>query len=264
MARTPISRRQRQILDLLRASGEVTVQGVASEFGVTPVTVRRDLDHLDRMGLVHRTHGGALPSRPAGVEFPFGLGPVANLREKASIGCEAARLLRPGMKVVLDTGTTTREVARAIAGCPSLTVLTSSLAVAAELFAREGIELVLLGGTVRRTQPDLTGPMTEDNLRHLRVDWAILGADALDTEGLYTPDLSVARLSRSMISGARKVMVVADSSKFKRSSFVRFADWSQVDVLVTDEAIPAEALEWVRGSVKELHLAAVGRSTRHP
>jgi DeoR/GlpR family transcriptional regulator of sugar metabolism len=253
-----ISSRQSEILDLLRTGGELTVQEIAARFQVTTVTARRDLDHLAALSLLHRTHGGAMPPRTSKLQITFARGGDEHLLEKSAIGREAARMVKPGMRIVLDTGTTTLEVARAIADIADLTVLTSSLAVAASLYSRERIELVLLGGTVRRNSPDLSGPMTEANLRNLRSELAILGADAMDRDGLYTSDLSVARISELMIAGARKVVVVADSSKFQRSSFSRFAGWEQVDVLVTDDALPADVRGWLAEKVKELRIAPLG------
>ena len=163
-------------------------------------------------------------------------------------------VVKPGMTVVLDTGTTTLEVARALAGIPDLRVLTSSLAIASALQAHDNLELVLLGGSLRRQSPDLSGPLTEENLRQFRPDLAILGADAVDRDGAYTADLGVASLSRAMIAGAQASCLVADSSKFARRAFVQFAPWELIDHLVTDTGLGPEERAWATDTIRSVHL----------
>lgn len=237
--------RHQKILDLLRQRGEATVSELAEVFGVAPMTIRRDLELLARQQQVTRTHGGAMAASRAVAEFAFLERARERLAEKAAIARAAAALIEPGMTLVLDTGTTTLEVARALASVPDVRVLTSSLAIAAALYACANIDLVLLGGRVRRHSPDLIGPVTEDNLRRFRVQLAILGADALDRDGIYTDDLGVAGVSRAMIAGAEDVVLVADSSKFTRRAFAQFADWTQVRRLITDAGASADDRRWL-------------------
>lgn len=163
------------------------------------------------------------------------------------------------MTLVMDTGTTTLEVARALRGVGRLTVLTSSLAVASELHTDPGMEIVLLGGNVGRNSPDLFGALTEDNLRRFRVQLAILGADAVDERGLYTTDLPIARVSEAMIEVARDTALVVDSRKFRRQSFVRFAGWDVIRHVVTDAGVSPADRDWLGKVVQDVRYVGKDR-----
>lgn len=244
--------RLEEILSAVASRGSVSVGSMAKAFGVTEMTIRRDLDRLEREGRVVRTHGGAVLARPSTVEFAFRERSRARAAQKRSIAREAAKLISPGMSVSIDTGTTTLEVAKAVAGRRGLKVLTPSLAVASVLYAYDEVELVLLGGIARKGSPDLQGEITEDNITRFRVDLAVLGADALCPDGLYTTDAAVSRVSRALIRGAGRRLVVADSSKLSRSAFVKFADWKDVDILLTDGEAPAAARRWLRQTARKV------------
>jgi DeoR family fructose operon transcriptional repressor len=204
--------RQHAILETLQTGCPVKVSHLATRFRVTPATIRRDLDELEAAGRLERTHGGAMLSQPGRIEFQMRRRAEVLASAKKAIAGAAAKLIRPGMTITLDTGTTTLEVARALRGIDNLRVLTSSLAVAATLHPFDGIRLILLGGEVRRHEPDLFGELTEENLRRFRVDMAIIGADRVTPAGLFTGDPEVARVSRAMIRGAEQCLLVADSS----------------------------------------------------
>jgi DeoR family fructose operon transcriptional repressor len=249
-----LNARQQHILEQLGVDREVSVHALAERLQVARVTIRRDLEALEREGKLTRTHGGAVFSRPAVIEFAFLDRAQEHLAEKRALARYLVTVVQPDMTLVLDTGTTTLEVARALAGIPRLRVLTSSLAIAAALYPCENIDLVLLGGSVRHRSPDLSGPLTEENLKQFQTELAILGADAVGRTGLYTADLGLARLSRAMIAGARESWLVVDSSKFSRRSFVKFADWSAIAHLVTDDRLPAADHEWVAAGNYTLHL----------
>lgn len=247
--------RHQQILELLQQQREVSVQALAEQFHVSPITIRRDLDTLEREGALTRTHGGAVASSSSVIAFAFQKRARDCTAEKVAIAQYVAAVVQPGMTIVLDTGTTTLEVARALIGAPRLRVLTSSLAIASALHACANLDLVLLGGNARRHSPDLTGPLTEDNLLQFQTELAIVGADAVSREGLYTSDLGIARISRAMITCARETWLVADSSKFSRRSFVKFADWSAITHLVTDEGLAEADREWLSKTPCRVHLA---------
>jgi DeoR/GlpR family transcriptional regulator of sugar metabolism len=194
-------------------------------------------------------------SRPAIIEFAFQERNKVQMAEKQAIARTVAKMIKPGMSVFLDTGTTTLEVAKEIAGTPQLRGSTCSLTIAAALYARDNIDLILLGGQVRRNSPDLFSPLTEDNLTQFHPQLAILGADAADRDGFFTMDLAVARLSRVTIAHAERSIVALDSSKFTQHSFVRIAGWEQIHGVVTDARLPREAHEWLAKAVREVHLA---------
>ena len=249
--------RQGKILKLLSENGEVFVQDLAEQMGVTTMTIRRDLDALERDGRLIRTHGGAVLSNAGIVEFAFKRKAEKHAAEKQAVAREVGRLVTPGMTVTLDTGTTVLEVAKAIAGVRDLTVLTSSLVIASALYARDNIELVLLGGRARKGSPDLTGWLTEENLKHFRVDLAVLGADGADRDGVFTSDESVGRVSQAVIACAGMVVLAADHTKFNATSFLRYASWKDIDCVVTDEALSPVVKRWLQRAARKIILAKV-------
>lgn len=236
--------RHQQILELVAGAGQARVRDLARRTGVTPATVRRDLEDLEHRGLVERTHGGAILSGPGRIEFHFRRREELMGEAKRAIAREAVRRIRPGMTVSLDTGTTTLAVARALRSAHDLRILTTSLAAAAVLHPCEGICLILLGGQARTHEPDLCGELVEENLARFHVDLAVLGADGITEEGLWTADPALARTSLAMIRGADRCLLVADSSKFGRPSFFRFAEWGAVGAAITDAGLDARALPW--------------------
>ena len=221
------------------------------------MTIRRDLEWLEKQGSLTRTHGGAILSRPAVIEFAFLERNRSRLDEKQAIAREVASMVTRGMAITLDTGTTTLEVAKAIAGIPALKVVTSSLAIASVLYTCDNIDLVLLGGNVRKNSPDLSGSLTEENLLHFRTDIAVLGADGADHDGLYTTDMAIASVSRAIIGGAARAIAVVDSSKFQRRSFVKFSSWSSIECLVTDEGATPADRQWIDEHLSDVRYVKV-------
>jgi len=247
--------RQTQIADLLTKYGEVFVRDLAKRLAVTTMTIRRDLDLLEGEGVLIRTHGGAVLSRAGIVEFAFQRKGAQQAAEKRAIAKRVAALVEANMTVTLDTGTTVLEVAKAIGGIRNLTVLTSSLVIASALYAHDNVELVLLGGKARKGSPDLFGWLTEENLKHFRVDLAVLGADGADRDGVFTNDESVARVSQSMIGCASTSVLAADHSKFGNASFLKYASWKDFDYVVTDKGLPSGEAEWLQGAARKLLMA---------
>jgi len=239
--------RHDRILEILARCGEAAVGELAREFRVNEVTIRRDLKALESRGLLRRTHGGAVFSRADSVAFAFEHRRQMHLQAKDAIARSVAEQIAPGATISLDTGSTTLQVARHLAGKAGLKVLTSSLAVASALYMHENVEVILLGGQVRRGSGNLGGIITEDNLRRFRVELGIVGADACGPDGLYTTDVGVARVSQAMLFGAQRSILVADSSKFVSTAFVQFAGWDDIDEVVTDDGISASSREWLRG-----------------
>lgn len=244
--------RHNRTLEMIAQNGEVSVKELAERFGVSVMTIRRDLAHLARAGKLSRTHGGAVLSRAGVIEFSFHEREERNAAQKRGIGRVIGAMIAPGMAVSLDTGTTTLEVARAIAGISGVTVLTTSLAIASALRANNNIELVLLGGNVRKSSPDLIGPLTEENLRRFRVHLAVLGADAVTPEGIFTTDVGIARITRAMVENADTVVLAVDSSKFMQTAFVRCVPLSEINRLVTDNGCAEEVRAWLEDTVDEV------------
>jgi len=249
--------RHERILAALAGGLEATVESLAARLGVSIMTIRRDLARLAEEGRVVRTHGGAVLTRSGVIEFAVGARGLRQLAQKRAIARAVAARLRPGMAVSLDTGTTMIEVARALAGIQGLTVLTSSLAVASALYGREGLQLVLLGGSVRQQSPDLTGPLTEENLRRFRAHLAVIGADAVTSRGVFTTEVGIARVSQAMAENAARTLLAADSSKFQATAFVQCLDLGRVHEVVTDDACPREVRAWLEAAVEWVEYAPV-------
>jgi DeoR/GlpR family transcriptional regulator of sugar metabolism len=161
-------------------------------------------------------------------------------------------MIQPGMTVSLDTGTTTLEVARRLPAIGRLTVLTSSLAIASVLHAGASIELILLGGAVRKDSPDMEGPLTEDNLKRFHVNLAVLAADAVTPAGIYVDTVGIARIAEAILRGAARKVLVADHSKFERAAFVRYAGVDEVDAVVTDGACPPATRAWLKPVARDV------------
>lgn len=238
--------RQEEIVSLVSKNGEVSVAKLARRFRVSEMTVRRDLAELYRSGRLRRTHGGAVSSRAGVAEFLFQQKRNLHAAQKRAIGRRVSEMVKPGMTVCLDTGTTTLEVARALSGTDNLTVLTTSLVIAAELHTQDNIDLILLGGNVRKNSPDLTGPVAEENLSRFRADIAVIGADAVTADGVFTTDVRVARLTKAIADSAKMVVLATDSSKFGKTAFARYASFEDIDCVVTDIGCPRSARNWLR------------------
>lgn len=251
--------RQREIMASAGRTGEVSVADLAKRFGVSAMTVRRDLDALYRDGRLARIHGGAVPSRTAVAEFLFEKQTSEQLAQKQAIARAVCRLISPGMTIALDTGTTTLEVARALAGAVDLKVLTTSLAIAAALHTEPGIEVILLGGTMRRLSPDLCGPLAEDNLQRFHIDLAIIGADAVTAQGTFTGDTSIARTTRAMAARAGTLVLAATADKFTRTALYLCVGLEAFDHVVTTLPFPAGARRWLKRSGARVEYARAGR-----
>jgi len=252
-----MKKRHADILEILDPVEETSVRQLAETLSVSLMTIRRDLALLAHEGRVMRSHGGAMLSQTGSIEFDFGEKSKKRTAEKSTIAREVAKMIEPGMTISLDTGSTTLEVARVISGTVGVTVLTSSLAVASVLYIKENIELILLGGKVRKGIPDLSGPLAEENLARFRVDLAVLGADAVSEDGLFTTDVGISQVSRAMIDGAEKRVLAVDSSKFGNMALIRFADWDCIEHVVTDEGVSKADRKWLKKSVSKVTYAKV-------
>lgn len=235
--------RQQAMAQLVAARGRLSVNLLAEEYDVTTETVRRDLSALERMGLVRRVHGGAVPaSSLAVIESGLVERDSANTNQKERIARAALALLPPaGSTVLIDAGSTTNRFASLLPRDHRLTVVTHAVPIAARLAGSPQIELHLLPGRVRSTTHAAVGVDTVAALSELRADAVFLGTNGVSVDhGLSTPDRDEAATKRAMVASARQVVVLADASKVGAESPVRFARLDDVDVLVTDDAIDDE------------------------
>lgn len=232
----PAQRRQ-EILRAIRG-GATHVSQLALSFGVSEMTVRRDLDELARDGHIERVRGGAVT---VSSEPPFDETLIERFDEKNAIGAAAAALIDDGQTVMIDIGTTTLQAARHLHG-KTLTVVTSSLAVYEELVPDEAIELILPGGTVRRNYHSLVGILAETALRQLKADILFLGTSAVDARfDVWDSTMVEVPIKRAMIEAAAEVVLLADTEKFAMAGLVRVCEAGVIDRLVTNAPPPPEA-----------------------
>src|SRR6202046_151157 len=247
--------RQRAILELLRRDGRVVVVDLAEQYATPQVTIRKDLDALHLKGLIHRTHGGALPARDGALEDPT-LREKEKLhrQEKLRIADTAAGKVKEGQVLILDSGTTTTAIARALRNFKNLTIITNAVNIAAEL-AGTAVEVILTGGTLRQNSFSLVGPIAEETLRRLSADLLFLGVDGFDAHfGLSTPNLLEAKVNRVMVEVAKRTVAVCDSSKFGRRSLSLIAPPSALKEVITDRAVPKTDLRALKQAGIEVTL----------
>lgn len=234
--------RQQAMAQLVADRGRLSVAVLAERFDVTTETVRRDLTALERIGLVRRVHGGAIPARSlAVIESALVERDQSNTGAKDAIARAATALLPPaGGTVVLDAGSTTSRLAAAIPRDLPLTVFTNSVPIAGRLASMSHVELHLLPGRVRLTTQAAVGADTVAALQELRVDVVFLGTNGLTVgHGLSTPDRDEAATKRAIVRSGRQVVALSDASKVGQDTAVRFAGIDELDVLVTDDSISA-------------------------
>lgn len=239
--------RRRKILQLTEREGRVVVKDLARRFSTSLITIRKDLEYLHRRGRIERAHGGALPIDATALQDPT-LREKERLHrnEKSRIAVAAVRLVSPGQVIILDSGTTSTAVARAVKGIRNLTVITNAVNIASEL-AGTSVEVILTGGALRPNSFSLVGPLAEESLRCVTADLLFLAVDGFDVQyGLTTPNLLEAKVNRVMIANARKTIVVCDSSKFGRRSLSLIAPTSAVHETITDDKIPPKYLRGLR------------------
>lgn len=259
MAKNNNKMSQVQRLDFIRSelmqNEEVSVEKLAAGFNVSEMTVRRDLEVLESKGEVIRTYGGAALAKRLTFEFAFRDKQNKNHRQKQKIAKKAAEFVSDGDVVILDTGTTTLEIAGEIAGRENITVITTSLAIVSALQFSSGIEVVLLGGLLRGGSPDMHGPLTERNMEQFSADVAFIGADAIDEDGnTYTDDLRIVNLDRMMAAKAKKVIVVADSQKFSSSAMCKVFQRGDYDMIVSDSGVDKKIVKQLTKSKVKIKL----------
>jgi DeoR family transcriptional regulator of aga operon len=251
-----LEERRRKIRGLLEERAQITVVELAEQFSVSAVTIRADLVALDEIGALVRVHGGALPRRESD-ELPIDIKQNMRRAEKLRIAAAAVAHIREGETVLLDSGTTTAEIAKLIRGLKfeSLNVITNALNIAVMLASVSFINLIIPGGVLRRRSWSLSGPPAENAMRELQADTLFLGVDSLDPEvGLMTPHVLEAQLNAQMIRIARKVIAVTDSSKLLRRNLSVISPVDTVDLLITDKGADARAIEAIRARNVEVQL----------
>ena len=247
--------RQAAILDLVRRHGGVRVSQLVRQFGVSDMTIRRDLESLADRGLVDKVHGGATVAGPGSTEEPgFDAKSVRQRNEKAAIVERAAKLIEPHTAVALSAGTTTAALAAHLVDVPGLTIVTNSIPVADTLYhAGRPDQTVVLTGGIRTPSDALAGPVAEAAISSLNVDVLFLGVHGMSPRtGFTTPNLMEAGTNRLMVSAARRLVVLADHTKWEMVGIATITPLDEADILITDVGLAAEARVQLAERVGEL------------
>ena len=246
--------RHQEILSAARNTGRVVVDDLASRFGVTPQTIRRDLTELCDAGHLQRVHGGAVPmTRQANIGYQTRR-ELAEA-EKGAIGALCATAIPNDCSLFMNIGTTTEAVARDLMDHRDLMVITNNLNVANILAENQNCEVIVAGGVLRRSDGGLVGEATGDFIRQFKVDYAIIGASALDADGtLMDYDYREVRVAQAIIANARRTYLVADQSKFTRTAPVRIAGIAEIHGFFTDAPPPEPVQSLCAEANVDLHI----------
>lgn len=244
--------RHREILDQLRRAGSVQVESLAEHLGTSAMTVRRDLEHLASVGALRRVRGGAVGSALHGEGFPFSARALDDAPLKARLAAAVVGLISDGEAVVVDSGTTGAAAAGALAN-RRVTAMPLSVQGITALSTSESVNLILSGGTVRKAEGTIVGPIAERTIASLRFDTAILTCCAADPEaGVTAFDLGDAAIKQAIIAAAARVILIAEGAKFSLRSMAIVCALEDVDVLVTDDSAPAAVLDRLRAAGVEV------------
>jgi len=245
-----------KLLRVVRATGSVTVEELADQLGVTLQTVRRDVQRLADEGLLTRFHGGVRVPGSTVENMAYPQREVMHVEGKARIARAVAAALPHGCSLILNIGTTTEAIARALMQHTGLRVITNNLNVAAILSANPNCEVIVVGGVVRGRDQGIVGEAAVDFIRQFKVDIALIGISAIESDGsLRDFDYREVKVSQTIISHAREVWVAADSSKFNRPAMVEVAQLSQVDRLFSDAVPPDPFMELMAQAQVRFELA---------
>jgi len=246
--------RRNEIVRMVNTNGRAKVEELSRHFNVSTVTIRNDLNYLEERGLIHRAYGGALTRKEVAFDPTLIEKAKLHAEEKKRIGARAAEMVFDGDSIILDSGTTTIEIAKGLRDRRDLTVMTNAINIATELAGLPGVTVMLTGGTLREKSFSLVGPNAELALKAFYFDKLFLGVDGLDAEsGLTTPNVLEARLNRVMIEMSRETIVVVDSSKFGRRSLSLIAPLDGIHSIITDSGISGE----YRDILAERHIKVI-------
>ncbi|EKO3866359.1 DeoR/GlpR transcriptional regulator [Vibrio harveyi] len=248
------SLRRKEILRFIQNAQRGEVSDFAKQYDVSEVTIRNDLNYLEKQGCVKRCYGGALLNNQFAFERPLNDKKQLNSNIKAKLGEYAASLIADGDKIILDSGSTTEQIAYHLKGKNDLVVMTNGINIAYHLANQSNVSVMVTGGSMRENSYSVHGLSGEDYLAGYRFNKLFLGVDGFDkSTGVTTPHQGEADINRRMLDAAQVVIAVTDSSKFSRQSFCLIARPEQLDMLITDSGIPSDYLE---------HLTSMGVDVR--
>ena len=250
-----IEERRQHVLATIKRDGRVLVSELSEALGISRITIRKDLAYLEERGLLQRTHGGALsPQSGALLDPALTEKEKHHLPEKQRIAEAAVKMVSEHQCVLLDSGSTTTMIARALRRFSNLTIITNAVNIASEL-TNTNFEVMLTGGMLRRNSYSLVGPPAEDTLRDIRADILFLGVDGFDPViGITTPNVLESRVNRAMVRVSKKVVAVCDSTKFSHRSLALIVPPSAIHTVITDSGISTADLDTLRNAGVEVVL----------
>ncbi len=238
------NQRREKIIELLREDGSAKVNNLAAIFKVSEVTIRQDLEKLESDGLIIREHGGAFLENVGEQVRNFSLMNQENMDKKEMIGKKAAELIENGDAIILDSGSTTTEIAKNLTGRKNLTIITNALNIALMLGSEPGIEIIMTGGEFKPPTLSLTGQKAADSLADIHVDKLFLATAGISLKsGLTYPSISDLVVKKAMIDAAETIYLVADSTKIRKRSFASLGALSLIDYIITDRFMKEEHKE---------------------
>jgi len=239
--------RQQAIIDLVDKNDSALVTDLVRRFNVSEMTIRRDLDQLERKGLLRRVHGGAVSNHGRSYEPPYMLRSTVHNEEKKRIGAAAAELIKTGDSILLDVGTTTLEIARSLHNHQNLTVITPSFHIATLLAEHPGIRLILTGGILRHSELSMVGNLAAQSIHEFYVDKLFLGAGGVDLQAGFSEfNQEDAQVKQVMLHQARDITAVVDSSKFGLVALAAIAPITAVNRIITDSSAQPQLVERMR------------------
>lgn len=248
--------RRTQILQIVRSEGRAKVNELANRFSTSAVTIRNDLNELHQRGVVLRSHGGAVLPETILRESPVHERLKSHSEEKRRIGAIAASLIHDGETIILDSGTTTLEIARQIKNKQGLQVITNGVNVAAELLDARGVQIFIVGGTVRGDSASIIGRSAEELFEQFSADKLFLSGAGCDPDfGVSGANLDETMVNRAMLRISREIILVADASKFSKRSMARIAPFSEIDTVISDTGLRVEMQDKLRSLGCNLILA---------
>lgn len=246
------------ILQQISKKNSISISELKEIFNVSEVTLRKDLNAMHNARQVIRTRGGAMkiPDIDKGSDIPISTKKFDNVREKEGIGKLAATLINEGETILLDSGTTTLEIARNLQRFKHLTIVTNAMNIALELQKYERFTVILLGGHIRPTSLSTVGPIAEANIKSLFCDKLFLGVDSFSVStGVSTPNMEEANLNQTMISMAKEVIAVFDYTKCQKRSFAHICSLEDLDAIVSDRRFPSRLKPEIKKAGVQLHIA---------
>ncbi|SFP36711.1 DeoR/GlpR family DNA-binding transcription regulator [Salibacterium halotolerans] len=231
-----VDERRAKIIEVLNQKKRLDIENLTDFFDVSTMTIRRDLAQLEKDGEIIRTHGGAVTTDSEKEETPYLQKESANKEEKKAIASKAAGMVHPHATIILDSGTTTLELAKCLKEKENLRIITNDILIAAELLYSP-VDVIVAGGELQREVGAMFGTYTQDLIASLHVDQFFLGAHSVDTAGVTAPTLEKARIKQLMMESAAETWLLADSSKFGQKSFAHVSTLNKLDGIMSDNGL---------------------------